>query len=60
VELAAWVDASSRASVLSGYAEAAAAAGIESAGPAERMAAGLIGWLAGTTVPWLMVADGPR
>jgi tetratricopeptide (TPR) repeat protein len=60
VELVAWVDASSRASVLAGYAEAAAAAGIECAGPAERMAAGLTGWLADTTVPWLMVLDDVR
>jgi Tetratricopeptide repeat len=60
VEMVAWIDASSRASVLSGYAEAAAVAGIEPAGPAERMAAGLTGWLADTTMPWLMVLDDVR
>jgi tetratricopeptide (TPR) repeat protein len=60
VDLVAWVDASSRASVLSGYAETASAAGIEPAGPAERMATGLTGWLADTTMPWLMVLDDVR
>lgn len=59
-ELVAWVDSSSRASVLSGYVQAAAAAGIGSAGPAEQVAASLTGWLAKTTRPWLMVLDDVR
>jgi tetratricopeptide (TPR) repeat protein len=57
VDLLAWVDASSRASVLSGYVQAAAAAGIHPAGPAEEVAARLVGWLAQTTCRWLLVLD---
>ena len=60
VEVLAWVDASSRASALAGYTQAAAAAGIEVTGPAEQAAARLTGWLAGTTRPWLMVLDDVR
>lgn len=60
VDLLAWVDASSRASVLSGYARAAAAAGIEAGGPAEDVAARLAGWLAETSRPWLLVLDDLR
>jgi hypothetical protein len=60
VEVLAWVDASSRASALAGYAEAAAAAGIDPAGPAEQVAARLAGWLAETTRPWLVVLDDLR
>jgi tetratricopeptide (TPR) repeat protein len=60
VDLLAWIDASSRASVLSGYAEAAAAAGIRSAGPAEQVAARLTRWLAQTTHWWLIVLDDLR
>lgn len=60
VDLLAWVDASSRASVLSGYAEAAAAAGIDLDGPAEQVAARFAGWLAETARPWLVVLDDLR
>jgi len=60
VGLLAWVDASSRASALAGYAEAAAAAGIQWTGPAEETAARLTGWLSGTARPWLMVLDDVR
>jgi tetratricopeptide (TPR) repeat protein len=60
VEFLAWVDASSRGSVLAGYAQAAAAAGIEVTGPAEQAATRLAGWLAGTPRPWLMVLDDVR
>ena len=60
VNLLAWVDASSRASVLSGYVEAAAAVGINPAGPAEDVAARLTGWMAQTTRPWLVVLDDLR
>jgi tetratricopeptide (TPR) repeat protein len=60
VELLAWVDASSRAAVLSGYLQAAAAVGIESAGPAEQVAGRLVAWLAATPRPWLLVLDDLR
>jgi tetratricopeptide (TPR) repeat protein len=57
VELVFWVTATSRASVLSGYAEAAAAAEIAGAGDAESTSARLLGWLRDTSRPWLMVLD---
>jgi tetratricopeptide (TPR) repeat protein len=57
VDLLAWVNASSRASVLSGYVEAAAAVGISPAGPAGQVAARLASWLAQTTRSWLIVLD---
>ena len=60
VNLLAWVDASSRASVLSGYVEAAAAVGINPAGPAEDVAARFTGWMAQTARPWLVVLDDLR
>lgn len=60
VKLLAWVDASSRASLLAGYLEAAAAVGIGLAGPAEQVARRFSGWLAATTRPWLMVLDDLR
>jgi tetratricopeptide (TPR) repeat protein len=59
-DLVAWIDASSRASALSGYAQAAAAAGIDGAGPAEETAARLTGWLAETIRPWLVILDDLR
>jgi len=60
VDLLAWVDATSRASVLSGFVEAAAAMGIEPAGPAGQVAARFAGWLAETGRPWLVVLDDLR
>jgi tetratricopeptide (TPR) repeat protein len=60
VKLLAWVDASSRASALSGYSHAAAAVGIDLTGPAEQVAARLTSWLAETTRPWLIVLDDLR
>ena len=60
VKLLAWVDASSRASVLSGYVEAAAAVGIDPAGPAGDVAARFTGWMAQTALPWLVVLDDLR
>lgn len=57
VELVFWVTATSRASVLSGYAEAAAAAEIAGPGDAESAAARLLGWLRDTSRPWLMILD---
>ncbi len=55
-----WVDASSRAAALTGYVQAAGAAGTGTGGPAEQAAARLARWLAGTAVPWLMVLDDLR
>jgi tetratricopeptide (TPR) repeat protein len=60
VELLAWVNASSRASVLSGYMEAAAQLGLDHDGDAEPAAARFLGWLAGTGRPWLLVLDDMR
>jgi hypothetical protein len=57
VELVFWVTAISRASVLSGYAEAAAAAAIAGTGDAESTSTRLLGWLRDTSRPWLMVLD---
>jgi tetratricopeptide (TPR) repeat protein len=57
VELVFWVTATSRASVLSGYAEAAAAAGIATTGDAESTSARLLRWLRDTSRPWLMILD---
>jgi tetratricopeptide (TPR) repeat protein len=58
VELLAWVTATSRAAVLAGYADAAAAVtGAGPAGDGEAAAARLLSWLAGTRRPWLVVLD---
>jgi tetratricopeptide (TPR) repeat protein len=58
VDLLVWVAATSRASVLSGYVEAAAAAmGADPAVDADVVAARFIGWLAETSRPWLVVLD---
>jgi tetratricopeptide (TPR) repeat protein len=58
VDLLVWVDASSRASILSGYAEAAAATGSGSAlASAEAVAAGFLEWLARSERRWLVVLD---
>jgi hypothetical protein len=58
VELLAWVTATSRASVISGYAEAADA--VTGGGPAadgEAAAARFVSWLRQTSRPWLVVLD---
>jgi hypothetical protein len=60
VDLLAWVTASSRASVLAGYLEAAAAVGIGSEGTAEQVAGRLTEWLRQAARPWLVVLDGLR
>jgi len=60
VDMVFWVDASSRASALSGYLQAAAAAGTSTAGRAEHAAARLTRWLAAAGSPWLMVLDDLR
>jgi hypothetical protein len=60
VDLLAWVDATSRASVLSGYGQAAAKLGLDHAGDAEAVAARFLAWLVGTSRPWLVVLDDLR
>lgn len=60
VEVLAWVNASSRASVLSGYAETAARTGLDHSGGAESVAARLLAWLGGTGRRWLVVLDDVR
>ena len=60
VDLLAWVDAASRASVLSGYGQAAATLGLDHGGDAEAVAARFLAWLEGTSRPWLVVLDDLR
>jgi len=57
VDLVIWVTATSRAQVLSGYAEAAAALGVQLSGDAESVASRFLGWLRDCGRPWLVVAD---
>jgi tetratricopeptide (TPR) repeat protein len=57
VDLLAWVDAGSRASVLSGYGHAATKLGLDHGGDAEAVAARFMAWLEGTSRPWLVVLD---
>lgn len=58
VDLLVWVVANSQASVLSGYLAAAAATlGTDQASDARAIAARFLGWLRGTTRPWLVVLD---
>jgi tetratricopeptide (TPR) repeat protein len=58
VGLLVWVTATSRASILTGYAQAfAEATGAPAAGDAEATAARLIAWLATAGQPWLVVLD---
>ena len=53
-----WITATSRASVLSAFVQASAAAtGIEPAGPAESVSTRFISWLGETSRPWLVVLD---
>ena len=60
VDVLTWVVASSRASVLSGFGQAAAAMGAGDAGDAESVAARFVDWLGKTTRPWLVVLDDLR
>jgi tetratricopeptide (TPR) repeat protein len=52
-----WVTATSRATVLAGYEQAAAAVGVGAAGDADAAAARFLAWLAETGQPWLVVLD---
>jgi hypothetical protein len=57
VELLIWLTAGSREAIVSGYARAAAAlTGVDDADP-EQGARSLLEWLAGTSLPWLVVLD---
>lgn len=60
VDVLAWVVASSRASVLSGFVQAAAAMGASDASNAESVAARFVDWLGKTGRPWLVVLDDLR
>lgn len=57
VDVVIWVTATSLVSVLSGYAEAAAALEIQLSGDAESACTRLLGWLRDTSRPWLVVLD---
>ena len=58
VDLLAWVSASSRAAILSGYPQALRAAGAPGAGErADAAAARFLAWLADTSRSWLVVLD---
>jgi tetratricopeptide (TPR) repeat protein len=60
VELLVWLDASSRASVLSGFVEAAVAIASDHMGDAESVAASFVEWLGETGRSWLVVLDDLR
>ena len=60
VDVLTWVVATSRASVLSGFVQAAAAMGAGDAGDAESVAARFVDWLSKTGRPWLVVLDDLR
>ncbi len=58
VDLLVWIEATSRASVLSGYAAATAAAtGRDQSSSCESVAAQFLSWLGETSRPWLVVLD---
>ncbi len=60
IDLLVWVAATSRASILSGFAAAAAATGSDHVGDAESVASSFLGWLGQTGHPWLIVLDDLR
>jgi tetratricopeptide (TPR) repeat protein len=60
IDLLVWMTASTRASVLSGLAEAATATGSDHAGDALSVATSFVGWLRETSRPWLVVLDDLR
>jgi tetratricopeptide (TPR) repeat protein len=58
IDLLVWIDATSQASVLSGYAAATAAVtGRDQASSCESVAAQFLSWLGETSRPWLVVLD---
>jgi tetratricopeptide (TPR) repeat protein len=58
IDVLIWISATNRASVLSGYVQASAAAfGVAPAGTAESVAARLVSWLGATDQSWLVVLD---
>src|ERR1700722_6325334 len=58
MDLLVWIEATSRAAVLSGYAAAmAAATGRDQASSCESVAAQFLGWLGETSRSWLVVLD---
>jgi tetratricopeptide (TPR) repeat protein len=57
VDLLIWVNASSRASALASYMSSAVAMGADPDADAESTVAHLIGWLASSPRPWLVVLD---
>jgi tetratricopeptide (TPR) repeat protein len=60
LDLLVWVAATSRASVLAGYMEAAAATKSDHVGNAESVASHFVSWLAETNRSWLVVLDDLR
>ncbi len=59
LDLLVWIQATSRAAVLSGYAAATATAtGRDQASSSESVAAQFLGWLSETSRSWLVVLDG--
>ena len=57
VDLVIWLTATTPASLLSGYAAAAAAVGSQFTGNADTVTARFLGWLRDTDRPWLVVLD---
>ena len=58
IDILIWVNATSRASVLSGFVEASvASSGIEPTGTAESIVARFVSWLSATSQQWLVVFD---
>jgi tetratricopeptide (TPR) repeat protein len=57
VDMVIWITATSRAPVMSCYAEAAAAMGVGGPGDGEALAARFVSWLRQTSRPWLIVLD---
>lgn len=59
-DLLVWLDASTRASVLSGFVQAAAATASDHMGDAESIAGSFVEWLGATSRSWLIVLDDLR
>lgn len=57
IDVLIWVNASSRASALAGYMSGAVALGADPDADAESTVAQLVGWLASSPRPWLVVLD---